>query len=271
MSGYLKNLLERVKVNHGICNKTATPFGWFNAYYLSRLKLRISLLPITHVRVHSYVRNSPVYLRARLNTADARILRGIFYYNEYEAEIIPRNLKRVIDLGANCGYCLAYLSKVYPEAEFVAVEPDPGNLVELSYTIQINKIPAQIISAGIGDQMGFFYLKLDESNPSRNQIIEENNTSFSVSVITLEEILRIKNWDYVDLIKMDIEGMEAKILNEKNTVLKKAKYILFELHPWVDHDAVFRSLTILGFNVSACSKSGNQTFIAVNDLIHKQQ
>ena len=265
MSDFLKNHLERIKVNRKICKKTATPLGWFNAYYFSRLKLRIPFLPLTHVRVHTYVKDAPLYLRARLNTADARILRGIFYFNEYESEIIPCNLKRVIDLGANCGYCLAYLSKVYPHAEFIAVEPDPGNILELNYTVRKNNIPAQIISAGIGDQSGFLYLKLDEDNTSRNQIVADKTTSFSVSIITIEELLRIKNWDRVDLIKMDIEGMEAKILNEKNTVLKKAKYILFELHPWVDHDAVKRSLSNLGFTVSACSKNGDQTFIAVND------
>ena len=51
-----------------------------------------------------------------------------------------------------------------------------------------------------------------------------------VQVLPFSEILKEKNFDYIDLVKIDTEGHEEEVLNGLGEYIKKIKYILIEFH-----------------------------------------
>jgi FkbM family methyltransferase len=214
-------------------------------------------------KVNDRLLNLPV----RLNTDDAVVIRGIFADREYSTELIQGEIRRVIDLGANCGFALAYLSACFPHASFACIEPDPRNLIQLAKNIELNQLPATVFAAGVGATNGYFRLQINSENPSCNQITEESTQGIAVAVLTLDDILAQMNWESVDLIKMDIEGMEYDLVTKSGKMLQKAKYILFELHSWIDTKAVTSGLVNLGFDIYQVNKEGEQVYLAINKAL----
>ena len=66
---------------------------------------------------------------------------------------------------------------------------------------------------------------LFESNLKNMTQSEEN-----VKVFQLDEILKDKNFQHLDLLKIDTEGHEYEVLYGTMNYLKKIKYILIEIH-----------------------------------------
>src|SRR5215469_7379745 len=61
------------------------------------------------------------------NSSDAYVFEQIFVDGEYEFARVMRDVRSVIDLGANIGLASALFLSLWPEATVVAVEPDPDN------------------------------------------------------------------------------------------------------------------------------------------------
>ena len=260
MSSY-RTHLDRLQVNRKMCAAGPDKLGYLKSWYLSRLKLRAPrLVPDAFVlRITEYGR--VLSLPTRYNTDDALVLRGIFAEREYDTELIIGPIHRVLDLGSHCGYSAAYWSARFPEATFACVEPDPRNLIQLQQTIDLNDIRATVFAGAVAPVSGFRHLRT--SSPSRNSVVGETG-NLVVPVISIDQIYAVMGWDSVDLIKMDVEGMEYELVTEAGTALRLSRFIVFELHSWVDGDVIKRGLRNLGFTLHHVSKAGEQVYLAVN-------
>ena len=67
---------------------------------------------------------APFTIRRR--TSDTWVVEQIFACQQY-AGILPFAPKTIIDAGANIGAASCWLSREFPEANIVALEPDPEN------------------------------------------------------------------------------------------------------------------------------------------------
>lgn len=78
-------------------------------------------------KIHPPQAEHPLYLRP--GTSDRDVFRQTFIEEEYG--IIPKNnnhkVQTVVDCGANIGITTVYLAKIFPKAQLIAIEPDPGN------------------------------------------------------------------------------------------------------------------------------------------------
>jgi FkbM family methyltransferase len=176
----------------------------------------------------------PIFLRN--NTSDVYVFHQIIEKEEYNF-IVRNDPKYIIDAGANIGMSSIYFANKYKGAVIIAIEPEESNYVLLkrntkNYTNIItikaalwNK-PEEIslYDTNLGN-FGFMVGKNDaEMKPSIK--IKKHNTS----TITIDEIIKNINIDFIDIIKIDIEGSEKEVFESCNNWITKTNCLIIELH-----------------------------------------
>lgn len=161
--------------------------------------------------------------------------KGIFLDGEYDcSKLLKHPPLRILDLGANIGMGAISLRCQFPGVKIVCLEPDPRNLALLEKNLESNSVDAVIVAAAIGSVEGSLNLRFGydptcsalESSPMHHL-----GSQTIVDVTTIPAVLADAGWDYVDLIKMDIEGTEDELLSLNNEWLSQVGSIILEIHP----------------------------------------
>lgn len=174
--------------------------------------------------------------------------RGEFYEAE-ELEIISRHFPKggiYCDIGANVGNHAIYVGKMLGPAEIIVFEPNPSAIAVLLSNITLNELDGiadtSHVGLGLSDQDGegfditFRRPRWHVKNLGGAQL-EQNGGE--ISVASGDSLL---NGHRVDFIKIDVEGMEMKVLKGLKTTIKASRPILFvevdqvnavEMEAWV--------------------------------------
>jgi FkbM family methyltransferase len=142
---------------------------------------------------------------------DLATLCEAFVFEEYKWEP-ALNPKIIIDLGAHFGDTTLYYHLKYPEAHIYAVEPSPRNFERLSKNVrQISNITP--IFGGLADKDGFADLHIIASSMGSSFMdrSDENSSTATVPVFTLQTLMGLCNITRADIIKFDIEGAEESL------------------------------------------------------------
>lgn len=140
----------------------------------------------------------------------------------------PRSSKPVIiDCGANMGLSLLYFSRTYPEAEIIAFEPDETVLLCLEKNIESQNIKNVFLhkkAVWVEDTTLNFYT--DFGMGGRIGIEYCGQKAQTVGAIRLKSFLCRP----VDMLKIDIEGAEYRVLNDCEENLHHVDHIFIEYH-----------------------------------------
>lgn len=176
----------------------------------------------------------PVFLRK--GTSDSLIFKQIFGMGEYDI-VFPDNPKVIIDGGANIGLFAVLMANRFPEARIFSIEPDTANFEQLkkntAYYPNITPIHAgiwnkacKLIVVDEGhDEWGLQVKEVDGDHPD------------SLNAITLTDICEQYGIRNLDIVKLDVEGAEAKIFSEDfEPWLSITQNLIIELHErnWPD-------------------------------------
>lgn len=138
-----------------------------------------------------------------------------------------------VDVGANVGQVTLHASRsVGPEGRVIAFEPTPFNLARLYTNLKLNATQnVTVEEMGLGDHAGTFLISnVDERNQGMNRILERgpdaDHTS-AIRVTTLDDYVNEHRLEHVDVIKIDVEGFEFKMLKGGATVIERDHPILF--------------------------------------------
>jgi FkbM family methyltransferase len=160
------------------------------------------------------------------------------YYELQMLEFIQNTTKKknlvIVDAGANIGNHTIFFSKFLDAKRVYAFEPQKYVFEILSKNIKLNNLEnkVKLYNIGLGEKRSKGSLiVVDENNLGRSKL--NLNSEGEIEVIPLDDILFNKE-DKVDLIKIDVEGMELD-------VLKGAKKILSEYHPDLYIEAITES------------------------------
>ena len=135
----------------------------------------------------------------------------------------------VLDVGANRGGYAQVVREVAPQALVYAFEPHPNHYpVLVKGSTQYGYVP---VNAGCGERAhsSFLYdFKEQDGSPLASMYqpaIESywstEAVSYPVDIITLDQFVRQKNIHHVDLLKIDTEGHECKVLEGFQTSLRE--------------------------------------------------
>jgi FkbM family methyltransferase len=151
-------------------------------------------------------------------------------------ERLARVSSGFVDIGAHLGY-FSILFASGAERRSLAIELDPANFAELKRGVAFQPTAIrqriEVVHCGISDVGGTVYLPAAGSlSPSRSIAaagrIEDRQ---AVEITTLDEILRSRRLA-PDVVKIDVEGFEVKVLTGATDTISEFKPVLIiEIHP----------------------------------------
>ena len=178
----------------------------------------------------------------------------------------------VMDIGANIGlftlYAYSYSKKIY------SIEPADDHFETLTKFIEFNKldkvVPIKKAISNKNGQADFYYCrnttmhcldpfvkKFNVENEKAYGLDHKETTVGKVETITLDSLFKEQKIDYVDFMKFDVEGEEAKILAHSSfdLVASKIKMMIVEFHSWnnSNRDIIKASITDRGFEIKKLS------------------
>jgi FkbM family methyltransferase len=127
-----------------------------------------------------------------------------------------------IDVGANLGeWTIPFARAVGPEGRVLAIEPAPRNAAALASTLAVNALHhAEIVRCAVGNRDGVaeFAVPLVSSaradtGTARIGPASEGYEALCVPVRTLDSVAAKRGLDRLDLIKIDVEGHERRVLD----------------------------------------------------------
>ena len=225
---------------------------------------------------NNYLKKNIYNFKMLLNIKDRGLSRTLMLFGEREMDhkiILEKTLKKnmqVLDIGANIGYyVLIERNLIGEKGKIVAVEPIDENIELLKKNLQLNKEKSTIVIKGAvsnNNSYNKFYtsehfnLGTFHYEGSSEKLL---NNKKSIKVKTFKLIDICLKEGFPDLIRMDVEGHETKILENLFLNYKKFKKlpkICFETHiskynKKNSMEKILKRLFSIGYKVKLASSS----------------
>jgi len=135
--------------------------------------------------------------------------------------------KIVVDVGANIGNHTVYFSKICEAKMVYAFEPQKEIFDILKKNIEINELShsVKLFNMGVGKEHGYGSISVvDPNNYGMTRLNKDANGQ--IEIVSLDSIL-LEKVPKVDMIKIDVEGMEVDVLIGADKILKKFKPLIY--------------------------------------------
>lgn len=177
-----------------------------------------------------------------------RIIKEHTFFDElFNNEIV------IIDLGACRGEFVNEIDKIYKIKKAILVEANPTNFKLLNS--KENYILYNKAISNKNNEIIEFYEDINSPYNGSKIFNYFNGIKHKIETINLETIIKLNDIDYIDLLKIDIEGSEYDVMpNITDEIYSKIKQITIEFHDFIDNDLkskteeIINKMKNLGFN-----------------------
>ena len=170
---------------------------------------------------------------------DLLTVNEIFCRNDYFAD---SSLRYAVDLGSNIGISALYFLTRNKESVCILYEPDPKNIEKLKQNLQGFEKRYTLFQAAVSDQAGQIEFGL-EATGRYGGIGVKSEESIMVRCVHINEALEnaLRDSPFIDILKIDTEGVEIKTLNAISTeLLPYISTVYMEAQPSKDlHPGLF--------------------------------
>jgi FkbM family methyltransferase len=177
----------------------------------------------------------------RQRSSDIEVFLQVVRHDEYAD--VARMLRtaprpaRIIDAGANIGLTTLYLKSFYPDAHVLALEPEAGNFERLRQCVRDNELQdVTLLNEGLwahDTQLAPDRTFRDGQAWSFTLKEGKEGVDNGIPARSLGSLLALVRWERVDLLKIDIEGGEAKLIRDASflaIVKDRVDLICVEVH-----------------------------------------
>ena len=208
--------------------------------------------------------------RINLNLAE-HVDRHIYFWGAYEPvesflfhSLIAPGMT-VVDAGANIGqYTLLSAQAVGPGGRVLSFEPSARTFAKLKENVELNRFEnVRLFPAALWDAEGKLGFRLPEPNNSGTFRYSKTG-EVEVDAVPLGKVIGTSR---VDLIKMDVEGAEARVLRGAEALIRKYRpIILMEINRraleenGVDPEALLGMLKDLGYKMWRMGSSAEDSY-----------
>lgn len=176
-------------------------------------------------------------LHMYVNATD-HIQKNIFWYGRYEEEAsflwqrIVQNDSVVLDIGANIGYFSLLAAAKAIEGKVISFEPVSAFRNDFKKNIALNNFKnIEVLSFAVSDknEETDIYLSADDNLGMTSLTPPENFSGKKerISTIVLDEWTKTKNLSKIDIVKIDVEGAEEKVLTGMTDILQNQRPAIF--------------------------------------------
>lgn len=163
----------------------------------------------------------------------------------------------VFDVGAHIGFISLLMARRYPDRIVHAFEASPSTYASLVGNLKLNGISnVHAHNVAIADYEGSLEFNADPRYRATNSIALESDThKVSVPCVSIDNFAKRRNISQIALLKIDVEGYEAVVLEGAEETLKNTHMVFYEVCPsnnrkaGTDISLPFRILTEQGFNI----------------------
>jgi FkbM family methyltransferase len=138
--------------------------------------------------------------------------------NDFLIDIVGRYLPNdpvILDVGANIGVTSAIIAVLRPAAIIYSFEPSPETLGFLSETVRpFGNVTA--VPIAMSDKPGTMRFLDNATSASASHLINGNSlggSTIEISVSTIDEFVKERSIERIDLIKIDVEGFEPDVIS----------------------------------------------------------
>ena len=156
-----------------------------------------------------------------------------FYKRRFEASPI-RMLRQwvrpktfVIDVGENIGFfSRQFATWVSDGGKVIALEPEALNYARLKHAIAKAGLTdvVETIQAAVADTTGSGMLEVNPGHPGDHKLAAQG---VPVAMTTIDDLLSDRGWPEVSLIKIDVQGAEARVISGARQALERFRPALF--------------------------------------------
>lgn len=248
--------------------------GYNHLFYTKQLISKFQQTSFSVSRRNHYYfitnNNNPLKrtFQIRSKGSDLLVFQQVIVSEEYAplfnmAHKYDKQIKTIIDIGANIGLTAIYLNLKFPGSTVYAIEPEDGNYKMLLKNLQLNE-PLNIIP--VNTAIWYKNEFLTNSSNFRDKLSWANQTLPSernkgIRGVTMDSFITDRNISKIDILKIDIEGTEKQLFKDYakiNEILAITEMIALEVHDEVaDREFIYQMLGNNGFYVI---DSGETTF-----------
>lgn len=215
--------------------------------------------------------NNPV---PKCGTSDKR---NTEYEKNYSSKLffdnlLPTESPIIFDVGAHKGESILFFKNIYPSAQIYSFEPELTNFEELLKVAKRNNTLAfNLAIAETDGEIPFFKQDIShlggllpinkESSDSLGYAKSAKNEPLIVNAISLDSFCQQNNIDYINLLKIDVQGYEVGVLKGALHILKNVDCCTVEvsLYDFYQNNSspfleIERLMTESGFNIWDFSK-----------------
>lgn len=208
------------------------------------------------------INNLPFTISLLKVSSDLLVFHQIIKQKEYQIVVDffktnKLNLTTVIDAGANIGLTSVFFKAHFPNAKIIALEPSEDTFKRLVNNIKNNNLKDTItLKKGLWGHNT--YLSPDTSfrdglDWAFRLIETSDRKDSSIEVVSISNIMNQFNLEFIDFLKIDIEGGEVSVFNNELNLdwLKKVKVLALEIHDEFDcRTDIENTLSKFGFILS---------------------
>lgn len=207
-------------------------------------------------RVHPKGILYPTYARA--DSSDIAVCYYVLIENEYAPLYGLKDVRLVIDCGANVGYSSTCFLSRFPNCCVMAVEPDPDNFKMLERNLRAYGERAKLVRAGVWSHttgLAIREIPYRGGQAWTRQVRPcEPNEKADLEGASIESLRVSSGHDRISLLKVDIEGAEVVLFRDNLEWLDKVDAMAIELHDDTHFgrasEIFFHAIQGRGFDVS---------------------
>ena len=198
-------------------------FGFINGIklYLNRKYKKTTVVKFPFLKY-------PVFLRGQHSKSDVHMFEQIFRTWDYDINV-PVDPKIIIDLGANVGLASVYFANRFPNAKICALEPNDENYAVACKNVK-EYANVKMVHGAIWNTAEKIHL-IDKGYGEASFMVESGPGTNSVNAYTVKTVMEMMKTNFIDILKIDIEGTEKEIFETGyEEWLPLTKIIIVETH-----------------------------------------
>jgi FkbM family methyltransferase len=146
---------------------------------------------------------------------------------EEEFQFIRRAVPKegvCFDVGANIGMFTVAIAREHPSAVIHAFEPLPAAFEALAYNTRVNGVSNVVLhQKAVSSTSGTLLFNGAASGTQANHVVADGDVGTRVQACALDDVARERGVDFIDLVKLDVEGYECAVVEGARHLLASGR------------------------------------------------